>query len=354
MIRFITNLDNTDRLFARDPFLKGYSLWVRTMHGERIGAEISAYLRQGDELGISGWGFAGLAALELGLNDIAVSARDRIRRFIRPGARTLDLTDTFDRRGNFWGADTDRFAIALMLYQALSPDDDMTTRLANSLIERQRRGIWGNAPSTFWAVLAFSHVAEAEAREHRGTLNSRVSIAGSELMSPSFEPLDGVAVPRTWTFGEAPISQLERGVLLPLRIERQGTGRLYYTASLRYGIPAELAAARDEGFSVFAQTFDAAGNLVTNGVLVPGRTYTRRVTISTPRDRTFVALRAPVPSGAEIVDAVFVTSPSAPPREDAARDREMFDWHWEAAPMRFVMDNEVIFHWDFFPSGRSI
>jgi uncharacterized protein YfaS (alpha-2-macroglobulin family) len=65
---------------SRDPFLEGYSIWVRAMYGERIGTEISAFLSQGDVLGISGWAFAGLAALELGQKDLAISTKDRVRR----------------------------------------------------------------------------------------------------------------------------------------------------------------------------------------------------------------------------------------------------------------------------------
>ena len=355
MLRFITNQGANNRVFARDPFLKGYSLWVRTMFGARIGTEINAFLRQGDELGISGWGFAGLAALELGMTDLAITTRDRIRRFIRPGTRTLDLTDTFERGMNFWGFDTDRFAIALMLFHALSPDDDMTTRLVNTLIERQRRGVWNSSASSYWAVLAFSRIADAEAQEGVD-LNARLSLANTRLMEAAFTSYGGVPASQSWRFAETPLDLIERDTLLPLRIEREGSGRLYYTVSLRYGIPSELAAPRDEGLGVFAETFDSSGNPVRDGVLVPGRTYTRRVTVSSPRDRSFVALRVPIPSGAEIVDATFVTAARVPPPradERVAADRwEDRIWNWEMPPIRFIMDNEAVFHWEFFPAGK--
>jgi uncharacterized protein YfaS (alpha-2-macroglobulin family) len=351
LTKFISESDFSSTAFKEDPFLKGYSLWIRAMYGARIGTEISAFLRRGDELGISGWGLAGLAAMELGLRDLAASARDRVRRFIRPGTRTLDLTDTYERAGNFWGYDSDRYAIALMLYNALSPGDDMTTRLANSLIERQRSGIWGNTASSFWAVLAFSKIADAEEKEQSGELNSRLSFGGTMLLETSFRTAGGVPVSHTWALGDAPLDAAERDTLLPLRIEQEGTGRLYYTASLKYGIPTELASARDEGLSVFTETFDSAGNPVSGGALVPGKTYTRRVTVSSPRDRTHVALRAPIPSGAEIVDAAFVTSSTVPPREN---DDEREKWRYrETPPVRFIMDDEAVFHWDFFSAGKK-
>jgi uncharacterized protein YfaS (alpha-2-macroglobulin family) len=369
LLAYITSRSNDTRDYAyKDPFIKGYSLWIRAMYGERISTEINAFLKRGDELGISGWAFAGLAALELGDRGLASSARDRVRRFIRPGTRTLDLTDTYERRGNYWGYDADRYALALMLFHALSPEDDMTTRLATSLIERQRRGVWNNTASSFWAVLAFGKVGDSESAEWQaanvkaagfepGTpLNAKVSLGGASLFSAEFKTYGGAPVSHNAGFSAKPLDALARDTPLPLRIERSGPGRLYYTASLRYGIPTELAAARDEGLGVFVETFDSEGKPVKDGKLIPGKTYTRRINLSSSRDRTFVALRAPVPSGAEIVDAAFVTSSTAAPAAESAADADdarTYGEYYQAPPMRFIMDDEARFHWDFFKAGRQ-
>jgi uncharacterized protein YfaS (alpha-2-macroglobulin family) len=353
-----TGADTLQYLY-KDPFLKGYSLWIRAMYGEGVGSEISAFLKRGDELGISGWAFAGLAALELGQKTLAASARDRIRRFIRPGRRSLELTDTYERRGNYWGYEADRYALALMLFHSLNPEDDMTTRLATSLIERQRRGVWNNTASSFWALLAFGMLGDAESSEWQAggaPLAVQVSLGGISLFTAEFKSYGGVPVSYNAPFAEKPITELGRDTLLPLRIERSGPGRLYYTACLRYGIPAELAGARDEGLGLFTETLDSEGRPVTDGKLKAGKIYTRRITLSSSLDRTFVALRAPIPSGAEIVDAGFVTSSTVPPPEDNGNGVEEDVWDWEnyrAPPMRFIMDDEARFHWDFFKAGRQ-
>jgi uncharacterized protein YfaS (alpha-2-macroglobulin family) len=52
LLSYIGTASSEDLL--KDPFIKGYSLWVRTMYNERIGSEITAFLKRGDELGISG------------------------------------------------------------------------------------------------------------------------------------------------------------------------------------------------------------------------------------------------------------------------------------------------------------
>jgi uncharacterized protein YfaS (alpha-2-macroglobulin family) len=361
------------RYLSTDPFIKGYSLWIRTMYGERIGSEISAFLRQGDELGISGWAFAGLAALEMGQKDLAASTQDRVRRFIRPGTQSLDLTDTVERMtidprftrrpGNYWGFDTDRYAISLMLFHLLTPEDELTTRLATTLVERQRGGVWKNTASSFWALLAFSILGDSESAEWKidpdditASLKSTVTLGGTALFDAEFKTYGSAPISYSGSFAENPIDGLPRDTLLPLRIERTGPGRLYYTASLRYGIPVELAGARDEGLGVFVETFDSDGQAVNGGRFKPGKTYTRRITISSSRDRSFVALRAPIPSGAEIIDTVFVTSSTVPPPEENPLLAERVGearYYYQPQPERFIKDDEVRFHWDFFKAGRQ-
>jgi uncharacterized protein YfaS (alpha-2-macroglobulin family) len=53
------------------------------------------------------------------------------------------------------------------------------------------------------------------------------------------------------------------------------------------------------------------------------------------------------------VDAVFVTSSTAPPSEDEEEDEYEYWWDREKPPVRFIMDDEIRFHWDFFPAGKK-
>jgi uncharacterized protein YfaS (alpha-2-macroglobulin family) len=358
LVSFLASSREAHQARRSDPFLWGYSLWVRAMLGERIGSEVRDFLDRGDEIGIAGFCFAGLAALEMDMRGLAVTARDRARRFIRSGTRSLDITVPGETRsfGTYWGFDTDNYALALMLWQALSPADDMTTRLANALVDRQRRtGVWSNTSATFWAVLAFARVAASEAAETGGPQHISVSLGGKALLSTAFTAYGGQAVRETFPLEQAPVSGLPRNTILPLRFERtaapEGGGRVYYHASLRYGIPAEIAALRDEGLSVFVETLDGEGNPVTDGRLTAGNVYTRRVIVVSARTRTHVAVRAPVPSGAEIVDASFVTSATVPP-SGAEPEEGPFDLRREP-PRQFILDGETRFHWDYFPQGRK-
>jgi uncharacterized protein YfaS (alpha-2-macroglobulin family) len=319
------------------------------MYDENIGSEINQYLNQGDKIGISGYGFAGMAALEIGRRNIADDAKNEIRKFIRPGTRTLDITDTYESVEQYWGYDTNKYALALMLHHALEPDSDMTTRLAASLLERQRAGTWGNTSTNYWAILAYGTIGDAESKEETN-FSADTSLAETLLQSVSFNSYGAVPVSNIFNFEDDPLQSISRDTLLPLRIEKNGPGNLYYTASLKYGMASELAMARDEGIGVFAETYDENGNEVSDGVLIAGKTYTRKVVVSTSRARTNLALRVPIPSGAEIIDAVFVTSSTEPPREDNQADE--YDWYnWVEPPVQFVMNDEVQFHWGNFKQG---
>ncbi|MDR2518957.1 MAG: alpha-2-macroglobulin [Spirochaetaceae bacterium] len=344
---------NMDQI-KKDAFLHGYSLWVRSLYPPALGGgEITAFLEKPETLSIPALSFGGLAALEAGQRSLAEKAASQIRRFARPGARALDLTDAFGRQGAFWGYEADRYALSLMLFHALEPENDMTSRLITALIARQRRGIWGNTASSFWAVLAFGQIADAEQQGARD-VTARASLGGAPLLERRLSGYGGAAEGKTFLFSQDPLQSAPKDSLIPLRIEREGEGPLYYTASLRYGLPSELASARDEGLGVYVETFDSQGERVSDGMLLAGKTYTRRVVLSSSRDRTFVALRAPVPSGAEIVDASFVTSAAPPLADDEGRggDEEGRQWQWNL-PLRFIMDDEIRFHWDFFPAGKQ-
>jgi hypothetical protein len=87
------------------------------------------------------------------------------------------------------------------------------------------------------------------------------------------------------------------GAVLPLEIGKQGRGRLYYTASLRYALEAESQEARDEGIGLATMLADRAGKEADS--LRLGEVYRVKVVIYSSRDRDFLALRVPIPAGVE-------------------------------------------------------
>ena len=81
--------------------------------------------------------------------------------------------------------------------------------------------------------------------------------------------------------------------------------------------------------------------------LEDGKLYKATIQLESYRDRTYVALRAPIPSGAEILDSTFVTT-----GYEGESDTGSSSWrHWISN--KYIMDNEIQFFWDNFRSGST-
>jgi uncharacterized protein YfaS (alpha-2-macroglobulin family) len=131
--------------------------------------------------------------------------------------------------------------------------------------------------------------------------------------------------------------------VLPLSFEKQGRGRLYYAASLRYLLDPLAAEARDEGIGLYTEILDTQGEAV-GGTLKLGQVYRFHAVLSSSRDRDFLALRLPLPSGAEAIDASLAVS-------EILRGQAEEEGYY--GPVKRVYDEEVRFFFDRFPRGKG-
>jgi uncharacterized protein YfaS (alpha-2-macroglobulin family) len=144
------------------------------------------------------------------------------------------------------------------------------------------------------------------------------------------------------------------GVLLPLSFAVEGKGTLYYTALLKTGIPAGTADARDEGIGVSLDLFDDQGRTVEGTTLSPGKVYRARVVLSSTRDRSYLAVRVPIPSGAEPIDGTLAaTQIVRPPATGSGEEGSGGDEGWYPGYTTRVYDNEVRFFFNTFDRGRQ-
>jgi uncharacterized protein YfaS (alpha-2-macroglobulin family) len=136
------------------------------------------------------------------------------------------------------------------------------------------------------------------------------------------------------------LSPVPRDTTVPLEVSARG-GALYYTAILRYDLPAELAGARDEGLSVYTELMTVGGDRLRTNILSLGTTYRRRVVVSTSKRRSYVVVSVPVPTGAEILDVSFKTTGSYAEQIETA-DSGAF----RPRPIEKVFRNEVRYYFD--------
>ncbi|MGA2477905.1 MAG: alpha-2-macroglobulin family protein [Spirochaetia bacterium] len=341
--------------FKTRPYLQAYRVYVAALYKRADKTQVDGLVRASADLGLSAYGMAGLAYLALGDKGKAGAMLQNMKSFVRPNTRSLDITQPVrDKDWWDWDSDIGALSLYLMLSHKLDPRSDMVQRAITTLYERQTAGYWHNTADTNWALQALAQVIRAEEKE-KPDFQARILLDGKSLLE---KKLTGSAPNRqvlTLDLSSKELKGIQRDVVKPLRFEKQGPGNLYYSAELRYTIPAEIAMARDEGMGVYTDIQTVEGASVADKDLVVGQVYRMKAYITTSKKRTQVAVRLPIPSGCEALDANLATSGywGKNQRLPAVEDEDG-EWVSPEPPVHLEMlDNEVRFFIPQVYGGRT-
>ena len=282
----------------------------------------------------------------------AKAINKKIRAYLQPAQRSLTISKK--AKSGYWFCyqnETVQYATILSAFVSVDPKDEMVDRLIYTLLSKQSHGRWQNTITTS-AVLDSIYTYIKKRNLDATDFNAKASLNGKELMNEKFK---GVAAkPKTLKlpFEDEFISSLSRDKAIPLVFEKDGEGYLFYTVEMQYALPDEAQAARDEGLKITYEITDFDTGEIINVEkdtcdlkLQSGKIYKAKVFIETSRTREYLAVRAPIPSGAEVLDSTLVTSGSA------AQSNYTRSWRSQVSHKN-ITDNEVQFFWDEMHSGR--
>jgi hypothetical protein len=259
-------------------------------------------------------------------------------------------------------------ALLLITYNKFNPNSEIVTRIVNTLTKKQKNGYWMNTYSTEWVIQAFYEVFEKDKLDE-SNFKAYVDISGTRVLEGEFKRKKGllqslinifVDEKRKSYSASLPItgkvlSKLKRDTMYPINLRMDGKGVMYYTLSYTYALPFEIVIPRDEGFSIYTEIEDLDGNVLANqSELKLGTTYKMRVVVSSSKNRNYAVLRVPVPSGAEILDASFVTTATyknKDKKKNKTGDEYWWDYWYE--PMQKIYDNEVHYIFDYYRKGKE-
>jgi uncharacterized protein YfaS (alpha-2-macroglobulin family) len=332
------------------PVLQPYGLYVQALLGLDVRAEALRLLRRQGALTLPGRGFLALALERLGDRPEAERLLADLRNFLRLDTRSVTLTGPV-AGWYFFGGELQAKAVLLMLYRRLAPESQLVQALADDLLAAHRRGYWYDTATTGWVLEALAESLD-RARERETDFRARVLLGSSELAAAAFRgPSRG---PFTRAIEAAVLEELARkerrageGTGLPLVLAKEGRGVLYYAATLSYALDASRVEAREEGIGLAVDVLDASGRAVGDS-LRSGQVYRVRAIVYSSRDRDFLALRLPIPAGAEVIDGSLATSQAV--RAEAESPGREEGWYYE--PIQRVYDDEVRFLYDSFPRGK--
>ncbi|MDD4003821.1 MAG: alpha-2-macroglobulin family protein [Elusimicrobiaceae bacterium] len=164
-------------------------------------------------------------------------------------------------------------------------------KVARWLVRQQKNGRWNNTADNAAALRALEYYYSAYEKPEQA-FTAKVTAGADALMRVRFENLAPVLA--TAAFDALMLTRSSASV--PVRFEKDGDGRLYYTMALKT-VPAAYKTPLARGFSV-TRAVKAPGG----GKLRPGVRAEVTVSVNTAQDRYFVALEDFVAAGFEIVN----------------------------------------------------
>lgn len=321
---------------------------------------IDNLLKENNNLDVSTLALCGLTYDNLGLSSKAKNVLSKVKAYIKLYTQGAEIAEPqFNGYWSFYFDQSEKFALLLQLYSRLAPSDKINQHLVFELLQIQKsnRGYWYSTAATARVLISMDEYIRANDLT-KLDFTAEVLLSGKKLTEGSFKGVGAKAVDTTIAFKEDPIKDLPRDKELNLEFNKNGQGTLYYTASMRYAIPAERQYARDEGLCIFTEITDVkTGEVVSSDKLVAGNLYRERVYISSTRNREYVAVRAPIPAGAEILNAAFVTTGTQPKVAGEKEDEDDWESYWRnynwGLSYEGIYDSEVQYFWDYFPRGSQ-
>ncbi len=277
---------------------------------------------------------------------------EKIRTYLLPDQRSVSISKK--AQSSFWFCyqnETIQYAAILSAFVTVNPDDEMVDRLIYTLLKKQSRGYWQNTVTTASVLESiYTYIQKRQLDSTDYTANA--SLNGREIMKNSFKGAGAKPAVLNLPFEDEFVSSLPHDKSLPLIFEKEGQGYLFYTAEMKYALPDEVQTARNAGLGISYEITDFESGKLINApkdtsdiYLESGKMYKAKITIRTNRNRDYVAVRAPIPSGAEILDSSLITGGSA--AMTTVSD------YWDSwMSHKNITDNEIQFFWDDMRSGK--
>ena len=224
--------------------------------------------------------------------------------------------------------------------------------LVYTLLENQTKGYWQNTATTahvLEAIYTYIKMMNLDDTKYTG----KVSLNSKEILSADFDGPASKPKSIKLDFNGEELKNIEANKAIPVEFTKDGQGRLFYTMSMKYALPEEMLPKRDEGLKISYEIVDTESGKVINTdsdtsllSLESGKLYKATIKIESTKNRSYVALRAPLPSGAEILNSTFVTS--------GIEAESSYSYSYRhSLSNKVIYDNEIQFFWDDFGTGST-
>jgi uncharacterized protein YfaS (alpha-2-macroglobulin family) len=197
--------------------------------------------------------------------------------------------------------------------------------LARWLLSVRRNGYWATTHDTALSLASFVSYQRGQERPS-SDLRAEVQVGGRRLFSAKLAGRSGTDSAQAGDIALPALRAAASQDLAALEISRTGSGRLFYTASLTYDMPAPLTGEErglrmeriyqlHDGTEPSSRTEFRVGDVV-------------RVTLRlhSPREGRFIAVSDSLPAGFEVIDANIKTTAADLSAYSQRREGEAYSW----------------------------
>ena len=297
--------------------------------------------------------YTGLTYANCGHMDKAAECAKIIKTMMALTTRSVDFT--CEEKYSWYHNSSDDYSLALMLFEMIDPADTYNSHLVYKILSlrKSRGGYWSSTVSTARVLIAMDLFIRKNDLKNTD-FTAEVLIDGKNLASGTFKGLAADAVTVSRSFAETPVLTIKKDTEVSFDITKKGDGVLYASTTMKYPIPVTEQKPRDEGICVYTMIYDAQTNeRVTEDNLVAGNIYRQEVFVSSTRSREFLALRVPLPSGAQVMNAAFATTQDLDKygsKSDEEDDDDDYSYMYSLSNQK-IYDNEVQYFWNNFETG---
>jgi uncharacterized protein YfaS (alpha-2-macroglobulin family) len=266
-----------------------------------------------------------------------------------------------EKKPDWYMMNTNTRTTAIVLYGIahVDPQNALLKNAVRWLMTMREQGHWETTQETAWSVVGLSEFMR-QSGELDANYTYQVSVNG--------KPLGQEAVTKANVAENQQFSVAMKDLLTDMANEllftrTDGAGNLYYSAFLRYYLPADQLAALNRGIIVARQYY-----AVDQATLKPTAEQVNRVrvgdyvqvklTIIAPTNLNYVLVEDPLPSGFEAVDTSLKTTSagaSAPELEKQISDctscRQYYNPYWYYWANTELRDDRVALFSNFLSTG---
>ncbi len=250
-------------------------------------------------------------------------------------------------------------AVALQTLVEIGYDHPSQAAMARWLVNRQRALLKGRFASTQENFYLFYGLNDFYSSREAGSADFVASffLLTRRLLSERFTPETKEIIRNRLRLDELLKDKeigVKAGVELPLKIEQQGRGNLYYGVRITYA-PTEASPPREEGIAIVKTIEPLNKNLArSSGEVKAGSLAVVTLEIAVPQESMYVVVDDPLPAGFEAVNPAFQTESTEAQRQLAIRDEswggERWSW-WYGFNHVERRDDRVLLFADSLPSG---